>query len=87
MKCIVLALTAALIALPATAGSLINKDSSSYDIVVKKSGGTVRTSIGSRTTKSGICSSSCTIEVDGVGEIDLSSGDDAIIKNGRLEKD
>ncbi len=87
MNCIALAVAATLIALPASAGSLINKDSSSYDIVVKKSGGTVRTSIGSRTTKSGICSSSCTIEVDGVGEIEIGSSDDAVIKNGRLEKD
>ena len=77
---------ATLVALPASAGSLINKDSSSYDIAVKSSGGTMKTSISGGTTKSGICSSSCTITVDGVGEVDLGSSDDAVIKNGKIEK-
>lgn len=87
MKTLALATAAIALALPpAHAGSLINKDSSSYDIAVKTSGGTNRTSISGNTTKSGICSSSCTIEVSGVGKIELGSGDDAIIKNGRLEK-
>lgn len=76
----------ALATLPASAGSLINKDSSSYDIAVKSSGGTMRTSISGGTTKSGICSSSCTISVSGVGDIDLGSSDDAVIKNGKIEK-
>lgn len=77
---------AALIALPASAGSLINKDSSSYDIAVKSSGGTMKTSISGGTTKSGICSSDCKITVEGVGEIEIGGSDDAVIKNGKLEK-
>lgn len=77
---------AMMLASPSFAGSLINKDSSSYDIAVKTSGGTMKTSISGGTTKSGICSSSCKITVDGVGDIEIGSSDDAVIKNGRLEK-
>lgn len=77
---------AALAAWPASAGSLINKDSSSYDIAVKSSGGTMKTSIGGGTTKSGICPSDCKITVEGVGEIEIGGSDDAVIKNGKLEK-
>jgi len=50
MNCIALAVAATLIALPASAGSLINKDSSSYDIVVKKSGAFARPLVPSKST-------------------------------------
>jgi hypothetical protein len=66
--------------------SLQNKDSKSYDIKVKGSSSTMSTSIGSGTTKGSICSSSCTIKVDGVGEIDASGSDRVVIKNGKLSK-
>lgn len=65
--------------------SLQNKDNKSYDIKVKGSS-TMTTSISSGTTKSSICSSSCTIEVDGVGSIDASGSDKVVIKDGKLSK-
>ncbi len=70
----------------AQAVSLQNKDSKSYNIKVKGSSSTMSTSINSGTTKGSICSSSCTIIVDGVGEIDASGSDRVIIKNGKLSK-
>jgi hypothetical protein len=70
----------------AQAVSLQNKDSKSYNIKVKGSSSTMSTSINSGTTKGSICSSSCTIIVDGVGEIDASGSDRVVIKNGKLSK-
>ncbi len=66
--------------------SLQNKDSRSYDIKVKGSSSTMSTSISGGTTKGGICSSSCKIKVDGVGEIEASGSDKVVIKNGELSK-
>ncbi len=71
------------------AGSVINKDSTSYDIAVNCGGGTSRTSISGGTTKSGYLNSSaskCEVEVKGVGEIEVSGSDDVVIKDGSLEK-
>ena len=68
-----------------SAVSLQNKDSKSYDIKVKGSS-TMSTSISGGTTKGSICSSSCTIEVDGVGSIEASGSDKVIIKDGKLSK-
>lgn len=70
---------------PGFAVSLQNKDSKSYDIRVKGSSSTMSTSIQSGTTKSSICSS-CTIKVDGVGEITASGSDRVVIKNGKISK-
>lgn len=70
---------------PGLAVSLQNKDSKSYDIRVKSSSSTMSSSIQSGTTKPGICSS-CTIKVDGVGEIKASGSDRVVIKNGKLSK-
>jgi len=66
--------------------SLQNKDSKSYDIKVKGSSSTMSTSISGGTTKGSICSSSCTIIVEGVGEIKASGSDKVLIKNGSLSK-
>lgn len=81
-------LAAAFLALPAGATSLTKKDSERYDIAVSSGGGTMKTSISGGTTKSGVCPSSatrCTIEVDGVGEVEVSGSDDVVIRNGDLE--
>ncbi len=69
----------------AHAASLQNKDSQSYDIRVTGSS-TMSTSIGGGVIKNGICSSSCTIEVKGVGSIDASGSDKIVIKDGKLKK-
>ncbi|MEM7301849.1 MAG: hypothetical protein AAF468_12255 [Pseudomonadota bacterium] len=69
----------------AGAVSLQNKDSEKYNIRVTGSS-TMSTSISGGTVKNGICSSSCTIEVEGVGEIDASGSDRVIIRDGRLSK-
>ena len=82
-------LAAALFTAPALAGSLINKDSTNYDIAINCGSGTSKTSISGGTTKSGILrssASSCEVEVDGVGEIEVSGSDDVVIKNGKLSK-
>lgn len=67
------------------AASLHNKDSRSYDIHVKGTS-IVRTSIASGTVKNNICSSFCTITVDGVGKIDATGSERVVIKDGRLSK-
>ena len=69
----------------AFAVSLENKDGKSYDISVKSSSSTSKSSIGSNTVKGGICSS-CTINVSGVGSISASGSDRIIIKGGKLIK-
>lgn len=86
----VLILAFALAAGTATAGSLINKDSTSYDVAINCGGGTAKMSISGGTTKSGALrssASSCTVEVDGVGEVEASGSDDVIIKDGKLSVD
>lgn len=80
ISCCLIAITA-----PAQAVSLQNKDSKSYDIRVKGSSSTMSASIQSGTTKSSICSS-CTIKVEGVGEIKASGSDRVVIKDGKLSK-
>ena len=69
----------------AMAVTLENKDSSSYDIKVKSSS-TMTSSISGGTVKQGICSSSCKIEVKGVGDIEASGSDWILIKDGKLKK-
>ncbi len=66
--------------------TLINKDSKSYDIKVKRSSSTTSTSISSNTTKQNICKK-CTIEVDGVGSMDAEGDVKVIIKDGKLKKE
>jgi hypothetical protein len=86
MKRTALVLTALLaVTSTASAASLQNKDSKSYDIKVKGSSSTMSTNIQAGTTKGSICSS-CTITVSGVGEITVSGSDRAVIKNGKLSK-
>ncbi len=81
-----LLITLVLVSSFAQAVSLQNKDSKSYNIKVKGSSSTMSASINSGTTKGSVCSSSCTIIVDGVGEIDASGSDRVVIKNGKLSK-
>lgn len=66
--------------------SLQNKDSKSYDIKVKGSSSTMSSSINSGTVKNNICSSSCKIIVDSVGEIEASGSDRVVIKDGNISK-
>ncbi|MEL6235069.1 MAG: hypothetical protein AAFR46_11730 [Pseudomonadota bacterium] len=90
MKALLAMTTALVLAMPAGATSLINKDSERYDIAVNSGGGTMRTTINGKTTKSGVCpssASSCKIEVEGVGEIEVSGSEDVIIEDGELEAD
>lgn len=86
----ILTLAFALAATTATAGSLINKDSTSYDVAINCGGGTAKMSISGGTTKSGALRSSastCKVEVEGVGEIEASGSDDVVIRDGRLSVD
>lgn len=79
-SCLILAMTST-----ASAVSLQNKDSKSYDIAVKGSSSTMKSTIQSGTTKGSICTS-CTIKVEGVGEVTASGSDRVVIKNGKLNK-
>ncbi len=82
-----LALLSAL-ALPftATAADLANRDSQSYDVKIHDIG-TTHSSIGGNTTQMSVCSS-CRIEVVGVGEIQVESGDGVVvIESGSLRKE
>ncbi len=69
----------------ASAVTLQNKDSSSYDIKVRGSSSTMSTSISGGTVKNNICNS-CKIEVKGVGEVEASGSDKVVIKDGKLTK-
>ncbi len=76
------------LALPfaATAADLANRDSQSYDVKVHDVG-TTHSSIGGNTTQMSVCSS-CRIEVVGVGEIQVESGDSVVvIESGSLRKE
>jgi hypothetical protein len=74
-----------MVSLMAFSVDLINKDGKSYNIKIKSGASTTSTSISSNTTKSGVCSS-CTIVVEGVGEISADGSDKIIIKDGKLTK-
>ena len=84
-RSLLIALFALTAAGSAHAVSLQNKDSKSYDIRVTGSS-TMSTSIGSGVIKNSVCSSSCKIEVKGVGTIEASGSDRIVIKNGSLKK-
>ena len=78
-----LALGILAISLAAHAVSLQNKDSEKYDIRVIGSS-TMSTTINGGVVKNNVCSSSCTIEVKGVGSIDASGSDRVVIEDGGL---
>ncbi|OIO55883.1 MAG: hypothetical protein COX57_11990 [Alphaproteobacteria bacterium CG_4_10_14_0_2_um_filter_63_37] len=86
---IIPALAFAALVIPTTAmaaADLVNKDSRSYNIKIHD-GGTTSGSISGNTTRNSICWS-CTLEVEGVGEIDITDSDSrVIIRDGQLEKE
>ncbi len=61
----------------AMAADLENHDDVSYDIRIID-GATTHTSISSNTTRVSVCSS-CTIEIDGIGAVEVDSSVDAVI--------
>lgn len=61
----------------ALAADLENHDDVSYDVKIHD-GATTHTSISSNTTRISVCSS-CTIEVVGIGEIEVDGSVDAVI--------
>ena len=64
-------------AAPAMAADLENHDDADYEIKIYN-GGTTYGSIEGNTTRASICSE-CTIEVVGVGEVEVDSSTDAVI--------
>lgn len=73
----------------AQATDLINKDSVTYEIAVTSGVSTMKTTIAGRTVKIGVCATAarrCVVTVVGVGEIEVSGGDDVIIRDGKLSK-
>ncbi len=73
-------------AVTAQAAELSNRDSRSYDLKIYN-GGTTSTSISSNTTRSSICSE-CKLEIEGIGEVEVTSADNRIIiKGGQIERE
>jgi hypothetical protein len=73
----------------AAATDLVNKDDTAYQIAVTAGVSTMRTSIGGKTVKQGVCAARaavCVIKVEGVGEIEVTGADDVVIRNGKLSK-
>jgi hypothetical protein len=71
-------------AAPALATDLTNKDSQKYEVKVETVG-TLNTSIESNTTYTSICSRACTVKVVGVGRVEITGKEKAIvIRAGKL---
>lgn len=61
------------------ATDLTNKDSRRYEVKIQQGPGTTNASIDSNTTRIGVCSSACTVEVVGVGSVKLTGKEKAVI--------
>jgi len=71
----------------AVAADLQNRDSQSYDVKIHDGGSTTHSSISGNTYQNSVCSS-CRLEVVGVGEIEVESGDSrVVIQNSSLSKE
>jgi len=67
------------------ATDLDNQDSRDYDVKVRTGGGsTTNYTIYHGSTKLGICSGPCEIEVVGVGTVKVSGKEKVVIRNGQL---
>jgi len=87
MRALSLVLSIALFSSAGFAADLQNRDSKSYDVKIHDGGSTTHSSIGGNTYRNSVCSS-CRLEVVGVGEIDVESGDSRVtIQNGSLSKE
>ncbi len=86
MRTLPLAMSLLLSPLAVSAADLVNRDSQKYDIKIHDAGTTI-TSISGNTTRMGVCRS-CTLEVSGIGEIEITEMDSRVtIKNGELSKE
>lgn len=85
MRKTLIALAALLLAAPAFAVTLHNKDSKKYDIRIEGPNGATSTSIDSGTVRNDICKK-CKIKVSGVGDIEAEGSDTVIIEKGKLSK-
>lgn len=74
-----------LLAASVPAGDLRNEDGRRYEVKVHETSTTRNTSIEGNTTMMSICGS-CEIEVVGIGKINISGSERAVIKNGKLSK-
>ncbi len=71
----------------AVAVDLINRDSRDYDVkIVTSNGSSYFISIGGRSSRSDICSSSCTIHLGESSPVTASGNETVFIVDGRLNK-
>lgn len=75
----------AMIAVPAWAGDLINKDSQKYDYKLSCGGGTTSTSISGNTTQSGKVKAGCVIDIGG-SKYTVKGDKSVVIKGGKLSE-
>jgi hypothetical protein len=68
-----------------SASDLKNKDSAGYEVKISSGASTISTSIEGRTMQSNVCSE-CEIEVVGVGKIQVTGSEVAVIRDGKLSK-
>jgi len=84
-KLISLAALVVMLATAAFATDLDNQDSRDYDVKVRTgAGSTTNYTIYHGSTKLGICSGPCEIEVVGVGTVKVTGKEKVVIKNGQL---
>ena len=87
MRIKTLLLATAILPFTALAADLQNRDSQSYEVKIHDGASTSHSSISSNTYRNSVCSS-CRIEVVGVGEVEVESGDSRVtIQNGSLSKE
>lgn len=85
MKRSLVALAALVLATPAFAVTLHNKDSKKYDIRIESANGATSSSIDSGTVRNDICKK-CKIKVSGVGEVDAEGNETVVIEKGKISK-
>jgi hypothetical protein len=86
MRILALSMLLGLLPALAPAADLVNRDGRSYDLKIHDAG-TTHTSISGNTTRMGVCRA-CRLEVEGVGEIEVTEQDSRVtIKDGQFEKE
>lgn len=73
-----------LFATSSLAADLENRDGQAYQVTVMQSSSTSTVTVESGTVVSGICTSACQVDVEGIGSVNLAAQDRLVIENGTL---
>lgn len=87
MRTTTIATTIALVfglSLSATAGNLVNKDSTKYDLEISCGASTTSTSIGGNTTSMGAVHKNCKVKIKDGASFEVKDDKDVVIKDGKL---